>query len=177
MRGRERAARYAGGLFQWARDAGMLEPVARECTHVERLLADKNIMGYLTHPLISRHQKDTLLAEIVSGLSPPLGRLLMLLAQRNRLPLAPAVFAAYKRLSLREAGIKEARVTTAVALTPLQKKALQGALERRFKTKIRMYSRVEESLLGGMVARVGDTVLDASVAGALSSAAKQLRQT
>jgi F-type H+-transporting ATPase subunit delta len=176
MRKRERAARYAAGFFQWARDAGALEKVAREWGHVEKLLADKKVMGYLTHPLISRQDKNTLLEEVVSGLSPPLGNLLKLLAERNRLPLVPLVFAEFKQLSLREMGVREAQVTSAVALNGLQKKALRDALQRRFKTKIRLYSRVDETLLGGMVARVGDSVLDASIAGTLSHAAEKLRQ-
>lgn len=176
MRNRERAARYAAGFFQWARDAGALEKVARECVHVQKMLADKKVMSYLTHPLISRQEKNTLLTEMTSYLSPPLGNLIMLLSERNRLPLAPLVFAEFKHLSLREAGVKEAKVTSAVALNGLQKKILKNALQRRFKTKIRLYSQVNEALLGGMVARVGDRVLDASVAGTLSRVAEKLQQ-
>ncbi len=123
MRNRERAARYAAGFFQWARDAGALERVAKECAHVQKMLADKKVMSYLTHPLISRQDKNTLLTEMASYLSPPLGNLLMLLSERNRLPLAPLVFAEFKQLLLREAGVKEAQVTSAVALNGLQKKA------------------------------------------------------
>jgi F-type H+-transporting ATPase subunit delta len=176
MRNRERAVRYAAGLYQWARDARALEKVARECAHVQNLLADKKVLGYLTHPLISRQDKNTLLQEMVSGLSPPLGNLLFLLAERNRLPLAPLVFAEFKQLGLREAGVKEAHVSSAVELSGLQKKALRDALQRRFKTKIRLYSRVDKTLLGGVMARVGDSILDASVAGSLSQAAEKLRQ-
>ncbi len=176
MRSRERASRYAAAYFQWAREADYLQRGEEELGLVERHFQDQSIMGFLRHPLVSRREKKLLLEDMARGLSPNVLNLVKLLADNDHLPLVPLIFAAFKKQALAHAGIKEAEVVSAVELGSPQRQVLKAALEMRFKSKIRLVSRIDRQVVGGFRVRVGDYVLDLSVAAALAAYAESLNQ-
>jgi F-type H+-transporting ATPase subunit delta len=103
-----------------------------------------------------------------ASLSPVVGRLLEILAERDELDILPALTAAYHARFLDRCNIVPAEVTTAVALAPPQADALARRLGELTGKQIQLDTRVDPSIIGGVVARVGSTVYDGSVTGQLA---------
>lgn len=100
--------------------------------------------------------------------------LLVILAQRDRLPLLSAIARAFGDLVDRRAGIAKAKITTAVELDPEQQRAFVARLERASGTRITATFTVDGDLIGGAKVQVGDHLLDASVKARLDALRTQL---
>ena len=87
----------------------------------------------------------------------------LLLVDRNRLNVLPLIARAYQELTDRQLGRVRAVVTSAKPLDVVTQGEIQRALERRTGKKVLMKSEVDPTLIGGVVARVGDLVLDGSL--------------
>ena len=96
-------------------------------------------------------------------MSPPVRRLLLLLAERNRLPLLGALLAAYRTRLMDHLKIVRAEITTAVPLPEERLRAIQQGLTDATGQQVTVSMRVDPSLVGGVVARVGSTVYDGSI--------------
>jgi len=101
-------------------------------------------------------------------------RLLALLVERRRVALLPRVADAYRRLLYDRRGIVEAEVASAAPLTDGERDALRGHLERLAGRRVELRERLDPSLLGGLVVRIGDRLYDASVRGRLERLRTQL---
>ncbi len=162
------ARKYAVGLFHWSRDAKTLEKTEEEFVVVNGFISDLKTMQVLTHPLISRKEKKEITFEIGKGLSPEINNLLKLLVDKDLIQITPLVLHEFQRLAHEEAGIEVAQVTSAVELSEKQKESVAAVLAKRVGKKIHLITHIDEKVLGGIVARIGDTVIDASIAGTLN---------
>ena len=100
--------------------------------------------------------------------------LIRLLVERDRIALLPDIARAYGTLVDRRAGIADARITTAVALTQAQRDDYVRRLERTSGTTVRATFAVDPALLGGAKVQVGDRLVDASLAARLAELGAQL---
>jgi F-type H+-transporting ATPase subunit delta len=96
-------------------------------------------------------------------LSPILSKLLVLLAERDRLVLLPDLLAAYRDRLLDYQQVVRAEVTTATPIGPERAKAIEQGLAHVTGRTVRLGTRVDPSIIGGVVARIGDTIYDGSV--------------
>ena len=87
----------------------------------------------------------------------------MLLAERDRLVLLPDLLAAYRERLLDHQQVVRAEVTTATPIGPERAKAIEQGLARVTGRTVRLGTRVDPSIIGGVVARIGDTIYDGSV--------------
>jgi len=99
-----------------------------------------------------------------AGLSAPLRRLLSLLADRDRLSLLPQLHEAYQGRLMQHLGVVETHVTTAIPLSPDKARAIADGLERATGKHVRLTTAIDPGIMGGVVARMGSTVYDGSVA-------------
>jgi F-type H+-transporting ATPase subunit delta len=106
--------------------------------------------------------------------SPEVRRMVALLADRDRLGILPDLAAAYAGLLMDAKQIVRADVVTAVPLTPASRAALADALGRASGKTVTMTERVDPSIVGGVVARVGTFVYDGSVTRQLERLREQL---
>ena len=106
--------------------------------------------------------------------APMLAKLLALLAGRDRLVLLPELLAAYRERLLDHLKIVRAEVTTAVTLSPDRAKAVEQSLARMTGRTVTLETRMDPSIIGGVVARIGSTVYDGSVATQLRKMREQL---
>lgn len=88
---------------------------------------------------------------------------LRLLAERRRVHLLPAIVECVRELLAESAGISTAQVRSAVALTPEQVESLEKRLAAHTGGSVQVTVEVDESLRGGLIARIGDTVYDGTV--------------
>ena len=106
--------------------------------------------------------------------APMLAKLLALLAGRDRLVLLPELLAAYRERLLDHLKIVRAEVTTAVTLSPDRAKAVEQSLARMTGRTVTLETRMDPSIIGGVVARIGSTVYDGSEATQLRKMREQL---
>ena len=167
MTGRAAAARYARALFDVAHaEQQDLSQIDRELMATVTLLRENSaLQRALSHPAIPAARKravlDSLLA--LSPVHPVLARLLLLLADRDRLVLLPDLAEAYRSRLMDHQQIVRATVTTAVALPPDRVSALEQGLATATGRQVQLRVDVDPAILGGAVARIGSTVYDGSI--------------
>lgn len=160
------AGRYATALFDLARDAGALEPVAASLDKVAAALAQSpDLAALIRNPLISRDQAAQALARVSDslGLDALAGRFLGVLAGNRRLGALGDTIAAFRALLAHHKGETTAQVASAHPLKPEQVEALKGRLAASLGKAVQVETRVDPSLLGGLVVKIGSRMIDASL--------------
>src|SRR5262249_13450035 len=109
-----------------------------------------------------------------AGLSAPARNLVGLVVRRGRIEQLPRVAAEFRRLDDQRQGIVHATATTALPLNDTEVRALTARLEQMTGGRIALQTDVDESLLGGIIVRVGDRLIDGSVRGRLERLRNQL---
>jgi F-type H+-transporting ATPase subunit delta len=168
------ALRYAEAIFQVARDHGSYDTWLRELGEVEQLLTDPLAAQVLLSPVVPRDRKSAILDQALSGLSPQTHNFIDLLVRRERLELIPQVNAALRELIDAARGFEVARVTTAAPLSDEERGLVVARLAARTGKRIRIEEQVDPSIMGGVVAQVGDEIIDGSVRGRLESLRRAL---
>jgi len=132
----------------------------------------------LTHPAVPSDTKQRVVTELADRLQLelPLRKLLVMLAERDRLALLPDLVDVYRERLLEYQQVVRAEVTTAAPLTGERIDALRDRLAHATGRTVRMTTKVDPALIGGVVARVGSTVYDGSVATQLARLREKLLQ-
>lgn len=173
------AKRYARALFDVAlQQKGDLDRVGQELDAFAALVSgNPGLTAVITNPAIPAAKKramvDALLAQ-AGPVSDQVSRTLQLLADRDRLPLVPQLARAYGERLMDHRQIVRAEVTTAVPLEADRAKAMAEALGAATGRQVVMNEKVDSSILGGVVARVGSVIYDGSVARQLDRMKEQL---
>ena len=178
MTDRGAARRYARAVFDVAMaDRADLETIAGELEDMAALLRDNEpLQRVLSTPAVPAVRKRAVIEQILlrSPVTPVVARVLLLLADRDRLVLVADLAETYRSLLLEFQNIVRAEVTTAFALAPERVSALQQGLARATGRHVELEVRVDPSLVGGAVARIGSTVYDGSVTMQLEKLKQQL---
>lgn len=169
MAERDTVAGYARALVAAAQAEGELERVADELFGLARALEQSpELADALTNPGVATPQRLGTLEELLAGRAHPvtLGCALMVV-QAGRARELAAIADATARLAAEEAARELAEVRTATELTEAQRERLAQALSQVTGKTIDLKLVVDPSVVGGVVARVGDTVIDGTVANRL----------
>ncbi len=157
MSTRASAARYARALLDVVIQEGDPEQVEQELSAMADLYTgNPELQKALTSPAVSVAAKRGIVEALVSRArpSPVLGKLMLMLADRNRLALLPELAAVYRERLMEHRQIVRAEVTTAVPLLPDQVTQFEQRLAAATGRRVTMTTRVDPSLIGGVVARV-----------------------
>lgn len=167
MTSKTAAIRYARALFDVAlREQADLDRIERELVGVEALFEQHpTLKKVLLNPAVPVPRKRAAVAELttLAGTSPILAKLLILLAERDRLVLLPDLVASYGERLRTHRKIVRADVTTAVPLAAEQAEAIQQRLADVTGRTVTLSTKVDPAIIGGLVAKVGSTVYDASI--------------
>lgn len=165
--------RYAEAAFQLAERDGSIETWRRE---LEQAVAetDGQLMAVLANPALPLDERLTAANRVFAGLSQPVRNIVLLLVRRGRIEQLPRVAAEFVRLDDRRQGITHATATSAAPLTDIETRALTARLEQMTGGRVALTTDVDEGLLGGLVVRVGDRLIDGSVRGRLERLRNQL---
>lgn len=180
MTNRTAANRYAKALF----DVALAEKVDLES--IEQQLAafadlftqNAALAKILLNPAVPAPRKRAAVALVVKTTQIPgsVGKLLVLLAERDRLVLLPDLLIAYRDRLLDYRKIVRAEITTAAPLSPERTKAIERSLVSATGGSVRLSTRVDADLVGGLVAKIGGTVYDGSVTTQLKKMKQRLTE-
>ena len=161
------ATRYARALLDVAvREKADVDQIERELTSLVDLLAQYPALERVfLNPVVPAPRKRAAMETLTAraGVLPILAKLLGLLAERDRLVLVPGLLAAYRDRLLDYRNVVRAEVTTSSPLTPERTKSIEASLARLTGRTVALSTTVDPTIIGGVVARIGSTVYDASV--------------
>ena len=164
MAARGVAKRYAQATFEIARESGTEQQWLSDLTTLANAATDPSIGGFFTSPNVGEPAKHDAIQQILPGANQQLARnLASMLIQRRRFDVIPELLEVFRDLMLRAQGVAIADVTTAVELTPAEQQHVQAQLSQAVGQQVEMRLRVDPSMVGGLVARVGDWLIDGSV--------------
>ena len=160
------ALKYAQAIFEIATERVMLASVERELTLVEATLAGhKELATLLYHPLVPAAAKKATVRRIFADeLHGFVRNFILLLIDKRREPALPAIVREYLRLANEARNRAEAEVFTAQELSARQLAALAAKLSQVTGKNIVLKTTVDQELLGGVVVKIGDKLIDGSVA-------------
>jgi F-type H+-transporting ATPase subunit delta len=169
------ARRYAAAIFDLAVKQNTLDRTLEEVQKIAQLFAKHKLAFLLREPKISTQRKEQALrAALASSLLPVSLNLALLIVERGLVDLLPNIAAELQQMVLDANNQAVAVVTTAAPMDSTQQRLVQRALERRTGKAILLQTRVNPAILGGVVARVGDQVIDASIEQRLQALKRQL---
>jgi F-type H+-transporting ATPase subunit delta len=166
MTNRSSAARYAKALLDVSRKEGDPQAAGRDLeAFVSLTTAHAELARVLVNPAIPAQRKTALVGELLARnpVGPIVGKLLLLLAERDRLVLLPDLLEEYGRRLMDVQNIVQAQVTSAAPLPSGAALAIERAIAARTGRRVSMTSRVDPRLIGGVVTRIGSLVYDGSV--------------
>jgi F-type H+-transporting ATPase subunit delta len=160
------AGRYATALFELATEAKALDAIASDLSRLKSLVEGSADLARLVRsPIFSREEQgkamDAVLARLnVHALTK---NFVGLLAEKRRLFALTGIVEAFAALVARQKGEMTAEVTSAQALKPEQRAALMGHLKDAMTRDVRLTERVDATLLGGLIVKVGSRQIDSSL--------------
>jgi F-type H+-transporting ATPase subunit delta len=169
------ARRYAEAIFELASRDGKVDEWGRELGLARELAENRELARSLDSPAVGwaqrREATERLLAKHVSR---AVLNLVLLLVQRGRFSLVPAVAAEYDELVRRSRGIVGVTVTTPAPLSLAELAALRPRIEALAAARVEIATQTDPSLIGGLRVTIGDRQIDASVVGRLARLRKEL---
>jgi F-type H+-transporting ATPase subunit delta len=172
------AGRYASALFDLARDERQIESVSKSLDTVKQTLAESpDFKALTTSPLVNREGAAKAIAATADwlGLDPLTRRFMGVLARNGRLSQLGAVIRTFARLAAEHRGETTAEVTSAFALNDDQISALKANLKARGGNDVAIDAKVDPSILGGIVIRLGSRMIDASIKTKLNNLAYAMK--
>jgi F-type H+-transporting ATPase subunit delta len=166
---------YGDALFEVAKEAGKLDEVHEQLGEFADALAEsRELQIFLFSPYFSSEEKREGIAKVISGGAEELVNFLELLAEKHRMPAIFRIRAQLDELWAEENRRLEVRLTSAVPLDESVVERVGEEIERKTNMQIDLASDVDEDILGGLVLRVGNMVLDASLRAKLERLRKEV---
>ena len=166
------AGRYAGALFELASAQNATAAVEADLGRFEQMLAESEDLSRLVKsPVISADDQAKALGAVLTkaGASPLTMNFFNVLAKNRRLFAAPEMIRGFRSLAAKARGEVTAEVSSAVALTDAQVAELKQTLKASVGKDVTLAAKVDPSLLGGLVVKIGSRMIDSSLKAKLSS--------
>jgi F-type H+-transporting ATPase subunit delta len=157
------AKRYTQAIFSLAREKGNFDQWLADLARLNALLSDERAAAYLASPNVSRADKQHLLDAILADSGPEARNLARLLLERQRLEIVPEMFELFQQFVLEERGIAIAEVTTAEPLDEQGQALVRERLGGLVGREIELRLKTDPAIIGGIIARIGDQLIDGSV--------------
>ena len=166
---------YAKAAFEYARDHDALDSWSQSLNFLGVVVADSDVRRLLGNPTFRNDQKVSLLTDMTPGKQDEaLQRFLVVLAEQGRLTSLTSIAEQFERLRAEHEQRIDVNVISAYKLDSKQKTKLANALKKRLNREISITTQVDKSLIGGVILRAGDTVIDGSVRGRLNRLSEAL---
>jgi F-type H+-transporting ATPase subunit delta len=157
------ARRYAEAYFALAQDAGDITGWREQLAAVAETLGDHAISESLANPKTSLAERVRVGLQLLDGASPEARNLARLLIERRRVGIAGEILSHYDALVDKASGVVRVEVTTAVPADAALEKHIRDALSKQLGSDVQTTVRSDPSIIGGLVVRIGDRVIDDSL--------------
>ncbi len=160
------AGRYANAIFELAQEQGLVDAVAADFAALKSAIAASSDLGRLVKsPLFGNEVQARALKPVLDkmGVNPLTTKSLLTLTGKRRLFALEGVIAAFDRLVAKMKGEVQAQVISAHALSSAQTAELKSVLKARLGREPRLDTRVDPTLLGGLIVKVGSRMIDSSI--------------
>jgi F-type H+-transporting ATPase subunit delta len=171
----ELAQVYARSLFEVAKEHDVLDEIHEQLgTWADALAENRTLQVFFFSPRFSPSEKKEAIGRVIDGGDPRFVNFLELLAERHRLPVMFRIRRTFDELWREEHKLLPVEVTTAVELDEAVVRSIGERIEQRTGRKVELTSKVDPDIIGGLVLRVGNRILDASVHGRLERLRRQI---
>jgi len=171
----EIAVVYARSLFEVAREQGKLDVVREQLgAFSDALSENRDLQVFFFSPYFATKEKQDGLERVVSDADPVILNFLKLLIEKHRMPVLFRIRSNYDALWEEENKLLPVHITSAVELDKAIVEQLGDRISEQTDRKVELSANVDPEILGGIVVRVGNSVLDASVRNRLEQLRKQV---
>ncbi|WP_295313224.1 F0F1 ATP synthase subunit delta [Roseobacter sp.] len=173
------AARYATAVYDIAKDGGTVKALEADIDALQAAMNDSEDFRTLIHsPIYTREEQAGAITAIASkmNLTDTMANTLALMAQKRRLFVVPQLLSTLRDIIAAEKGEVTAEVVSAKALTKAQSEKLAKTLKASTGKDVTLNATVDESLIGGLVVKVGSRMIDTSIRAKLNSLQNAMKE-
>jgi F-type H+-transporting ATPase subunit delta len=173
----ELAQVYARSLFAVAREQGKLDVIREQLAQfADALGGNRELMVFFFSPYFSTNEKHDGLARVLDGADESFLNFLNLLIENHRMPVIFRIRQQYERLWEEENRTLPVEITSAVELDEQTTESLGRTIGERAGRRVTLSARVDPDIIGGIVLRVGNSILDASIRNRLEQLRRHVAQ-
>src|SRR5689334_7802007 len=173
----ELAQVYARALFEVAREQGKLDELREQLVQfAEALEGDRQLAIFFFSPYFSTAEKEQGLERMLTGADESFTNFLRLLIEKHRMPVLFRIRVEYQRLWDEENKVLPVEITSAIELDPATTENLGNTIGERAGRKVTLAAHVDPEIIGGIVVRVGNSILDASIRNRLEQLRRHVAQ-
>lgn len=166
---------YALAAFKQAKEEGKLGAWSEIIGVLATIVSDPLMKGLIANPRVKRADLAGLIIDVGGDALSDTGKnFVRVLAENGRLAYLPEILRIFEEERAESEGRSQVEVTSAFDLDEGQKKQIASAMSKRLGTKIDLSVKVDDSLIGGVIVRAGDLVIDASLRGRMNRLANSL---
>lgn len=173
------ADRYATAIFELSKEAKTLAKLEENLTDLSAALDDSaDLRDLIASPVVSRSEQQSAITAVADkmGLVPEFKNGLALMAAKRRLFVLPQLVRQLRDMIAEDKGEITADVSSAVKLTAAQSKSLAATLKKTVGKDVKINATVDESLIGGLVVKVGSKMIDTSIRSRLDSLQNAMKE-
>jgi F-type H+-transporting ATPase subunit delta len=172
------ADRYATAVFEIAKEGKKVKALETDLASLTDALAVDDFSNLISSPMISREEQAGAIVALAKKmkLSPTVSNTLNLMATKRRLFVLPQLVTRLRKIIAQDKGEVTAEVVTAKAMTKTQADKLAKTLKASVGKTVTLNSTVDESLIGGLVVKVGSKMIDTSVKSKLDALQNSMKE-
>ena len=171
------ARRYAQAVFELALENRELEKWFDDLTLLSDSVSNQEFLDFLSQPRVTSEEKTRVVRDALGDLVEPLAlNLMSLLATKNIAHILPGITDRYQELLDAQQGIERAEAVTAIPLDDDEQRRITEMLSAMSGGDVRLTTRVDAEILGGMIIRIGDRVMDGSTRSRLRAMRRELAE-
>lgn len=168
---------YARAVFETAREKATQPNWSEALVLMSTVANDPTMKELLDNPKMTKQQKGEVFASVCGDkIDQQAKNLVLLLAENGRLSILPAIAEQYEIFRAEAENKVDAEVTSAMPLSGEQETVLKESLKKKLGSDVSLTSKVDESLIGGVIIRAGDMVIDGSIKSQLASLSNALNR-
>jgi F-type H+-transporting ATPase subunit delta len=171
------AKRYAQAAFELAREQNSIERWRADLAKIAALAEVREFAETLNNPAIADSAKKKLLDSQIATVNPMAVNLVYLLVSKGKFKLIHSINQTFRQLVDALQGVDKAEVTTAVALDSEEKQRIIQYLGKISGKKVVITEKIDDQIIGGIIARVGGKIIDGSTSSKLTALGNELAET
>ncbi|MEH6580610.1 MAG: F0F1 ATP synthase subunit delta [Halioglobus sp.] len=166
---------YAKAAFEYARDKNALTEWFEQLATAAAVTMDSTMEAVLNNPSMTAEQQAHTVSEVCGdALSPEVGNFIAILASNKRLALLPEIYSLFEQYKANQEKSVNVEVVSAFELADATKDKLADVLKKKLEREVKVSTSTDNDLLGGVLIRAGDLVIDGSVRGRLNKLAEAM---